>query len=890
MTAVVAVTMAVIRALVRLYPGRFRSRFQAEVLDSIRADIREASQRGAVATTAACARAFAETAGGLVAEHRGRLRLPRLALNDDLRDGWRSLRQSPTFTAVALVVLALGIGAGTAIFSIVDAVVLRGLPFDQHDRIVAVLEHNAKRGDGPTSTMPQIFLDWRDRQQSFAQLAATNRQVMRARNLTGELENARVLRVSREFFPLLRVHPALGRLLTAEDEVRGQHRVAILSHDYWLRHFGGAPDAIGRRLQLDDEAWEVVGVMPPGFSFPVGSPQATEIFTPLPFTAADRVRQGGRSYQYFVLGRLKDGVSLAQASDDMDRVATAVDADYPGWNTLNPGGHVRLVTLHEFMVGGVRRWMLLLLGAVALLLVIACANVANLMLARATVRGREMGLRAALGASGWRLTRALIVEGILLSLAASAIGVVIAYGAVGVLKAWMPAGIPRVAAIAIDLRVLGATMAAAIFTGAVFGAVPAIHAARPDLTGMLRAGSRTATAGRGARRVRSLLVVVEVALAVVLVVGAGLFTASFVKVLRVDPGFDYHGVLALNVGVRIDPRHFQDAVERGRPYVERMLEAVRAVPGVRSLGAVSGGLPLSGGRVTMDVALPGRPPLTGDAAEMDSRVVTADYLQILRIPLLKGRYFTRDDRDGAPPIIIVNEAAAQTYWPGQEPLGQQVIFEGKTRTVVGVVGNIRHGGPEKAPWHEAYVPFAQEKVVQATLVMRTDGDPAALLPAVKAAIWSVNKDQIINTDRTTLDAYMDGLIAQRRFNMALLASFGALGLVICAAGIYGVMAYIVSQRTREIGVRIALGASRAAVIRMVLANAGTLVAAGLAIGGVAAWYLSAAAKSFLFQLDARDPRAFAGAMLCLTLSALVATALPARRAATVDPNTALRAE
>jgi len=890
MTAIITVAMAIIRGVIRLYPARFRARFESELIESVRADLAEASRAGLMALLAGAAHAIGEAASGLVAEHRGRFHAPRFALGDDIRDGWRSLRQSPTFTAVALIVLALGIGAGTAIFSIVDAVVLRGLPFDQHDRIVAVVENNAQRPGAPTMTMPQIFLDWRDHQQSFAFLAATNRQIMRARNVTGELENTRVLRVTRDFFPLLRVHPALGRLLTADDEVRGQHRVAVLSHDYWLRHFGGAPDAVGRRIELDEEPWEVVGVMPPGFSFPVGSQQATEIFAPLPFTAADRVRRGGRSYQYFAIGRLKDGVSLAQARDDMDRVAAAVDTQYPGWNTLNPGGHVRVLTLHEFMVGGVRSWMLLLLGSVALLLIIACANVANLMLARATVRGREMGLRAALGASGWRITRALIIEGILLSLAATAVGIAIAFGAVTMLKAWMPAGIPRVASIAIDLRVLAATVAAAVLTGALFGAVPAIHAARPDLTGMLRAGGRTATAGRGARRLRGLLVVLEVALAVVLVVAAGLFTASFVKVLRVDPGFDYHGVLAINVGPRIDPRRFQDAVERGRPYVERMVEAVRGVPGVQSLGAVSGGLPLSGGRVTMNVALPGRPPLTGNAAEMDSRVVTADYLQILHIPLVKGRYFSADDREGAPPAVIVNETAARMYWPGMDPLGQQITFEGKTRTVVGVVGNIRHAGPEVTPWQEAYIPMAQEQIVQATLVMRTAGDPALLLPAVKAAIWSVNKDQILNTDRTTLDAYMDGLIAQRRFNMALLASFGVLGLVICAAGIYGVMAYIVSQRTREIGVRIALGATRGAVIRMVLANAGALVVAGLAIGGVAAWFLSAAAKTFLFQLDARDPRAFAGAMVCLALSALVATALPARRAATVDPNTALRAD
>jgi putative ABC transport system permease protein len=623
----------------------------------------------------------------------------------------------------------------------------------------------------------------------------------------------------------------------------------------------------------------------------VGSAQAVELFAPVAFGRVDRVRgAGGRNYQFAVIGRLKDGVSIDQASDDMNRVASAVDALDPKWNTLNPGGHVRLVTLHEQMVGRVRSWMLMLLGSVTLLLLIACANVANLMLARATVRGREMGLRAALGASRWRLTRGLLVEGIVLSVAAAAIGVALAYGGVDVLKAWMPDGIPRVADIAIDRRVLAATIAAAVLTGAIFGAVPAIQGASPDLTAMLRAGGRSATAGAGARRVRNALVVVEVALAVILVVGAGLFSASFVKLLRVDPGFDYHGVLALGVGVRIENGKFEEAAARGRPYAERMMEAVRAVPGVQTVGAVAGGLPLSGGRVSLDVKLPGRPPLTGDDAEMDTRTVTPNYLEILRIPLLRGRLLTADDREGAPQVVVVNETAARKYWPGADALGQVVRLDDKERTVVGIVGDIRHQGPEVPASQEAYVPMAQEKIISATLVMRTAGDPGSYLPAVKAAIWSVNRNQILYTDRTTLDAYMDGLIAQRRFNMALLTLFGVLGLVISAVGIYGVMAYIVSQRTREIGVRMALGATRKRVVVMVLGNAGVLVAAGLAIGGIAAWYLSAAARTFLFQLDAQDPRAFAAAVVCLTAAALVATALPARRAAGVDPMVALRTE
>ena len=561
-----------------------------------------------------------------------------------------------------------------------------------------------------------------------------------------------------------------------------------------------------------------------------------------------------------------------------------------GWNTLNPGGEVRVVTLHELMVGRVRNWMLMLLGSVTLLLAIACANVANLMLARATVRGREMGLRAALGATRWRLTRALLVEGILLSLAAAALGVLLSVWGVRVIRAWMPDGIPRVADIAVDLRVLAAAIVASVLTGVVFGLVPALQGARPDLAKALQSGSRSATSSAGARRLRGALVVIEVALAVVLVVGAGLFTASFVKVTRIDPGFDYRGIFALGVGVRVDQARFQDAVRRGRPYAHRMIEAVRAVPGVGQVEAVSGGLPLSGGRVSLSVSVPGRAPLERHDAEIDTRVVTPGYLQMLGIPLVRGRYLSAEDRDGAPSVVIVNETAARKYWPGADALGQRIRIEKTERTVVGIAGDIRHGGPEAPPLQEAYVPLAQEEIIQATLVMRPRGDPAALLPAVKAAIWSVNPDQTLYTDRVTLDAYMDSLIAQRRFNMALLALFGVLGLVISAVGIYGVMAYIVSQRTREIGVRMALGASRRAVVRMVLVNSGLLVAGGLVLGSVGAWYLSTVARSFLFELDARDPRAFIAAIACLTVAAFIATVVPARRAARVDPMIALRAD
>ena len=886
-------TVTAVRLILRLYPPRFRARFAADVIASVRGDLERASGDGFAAVAIASAAAVFDAVRGILPEHRAQ-RAPghlRNGLLDDVRYAFRSLRQAPTFTVVALAVLALGIGSATAIFSVVDAVVLRGLPFDEHDRIVAVLEHNLRRPQNSGSTLPQNYLDWRARQRSFAHLAALNRITFHVRNERGGVDTVRGLRVTPEFFPVLRVEPAIGRAFAAADEP-GAHRRLILSYGFWLRRFGGA-DVIGRTIEVNREPWEIAGVMPRGFSYPVGSQQPTDLFAPLLFSAAERTRGGARSYQYTVIGRLQDGVSQAQADDDMRRVAAAVDAANPGFNSLNPGGNVRLLTLHEMMVGRVRVWMLMLLGSVALLLLIACANVANLMLARATVRGREMGVRAALGASRWRLTRGLLVEGILLSLAAAAIGVVLSLWGVRALKEWMPDGIPRIADIAVDLRVLAATIAAAVLTGIAFGIVPALQGAKPNLAAALHAGGRSATASPGARRLRGALVVIEVALAVVLVVGASLFTASFVKVARIDPGFDYQGILALNVGVPFAPGRFREAIQKGRPYAERMMEAVRGVPGVGAVEAVSGGLPLSGGRVTMQIALPGRPALTGDDGEMDVRVVTPGYLRLLGIPLLRGRHLADSDRAGGPQVVVVNETAARKYWPGQDAIGQRIHVEsgfGKIdRTVVGVVGDIRHNGPEIPPQQEGYVPMAQEPIVQATLVMRPSS-PLQVLPAVKAAIWSVNSEQVLNTDRVTLDAYMDGLIAQRRFNMALLALFGVLGLVMSAVGIYGVMAYIVSQRTREIGVRMALGASRATVVRMVLRNSGLLVASGLALGSAGAWYTSGVARAFLFELDARDPRAFAAAIVCLTVAAFVATAVPARRAAGVDPMVALRAE
>jgi putative ABC transport system permease protein len=810
----------------------------------------------------------------------------------DIRNAFRSLAQSRTFTVVALTVLALAIGSATAIFSVVDAVVLRALPFDEHDRLAVVLEQETLKAVtfGSGSTTPQMFLDWRQRQESFEHLAAVAGTSFRLRTETGEPADARAQRVTWEFLPTLRVAPVLGRAFGPDDEVEGRHRVAMISHGFWQRQFGGAADVVGKRIDLNEEPWEIVGVLPREFSYPVASDRPAEVFVPAVFTKEDRTRGGSRSFNWLAIGRLKPGVSLEQAHGQMYRLAEALDLEHPKWG---PGRRVRVVPLRDHLVGTARSWMLLLLGAVGLVLLIACANVANLMLARATVRQREIAIRAALGASRFRLVRGLLVEGLVLALVAAVIGILLAYGGVHVIKAWLPAGLPRVASIGIDLRVLATAIAAAVATGLLFGAAPALQSSRPDLTHALKAGGRSSTTGSTSQRLRAALVVAEVALAVILLVGAGLFTASFAKLMRVDPGFDYRNVLALNVGVRFDfrkPDERKRAQIEGPIYLRRMLDAVSRVPGVVQAATVSGGVPLSGSWSRTGVELPGKPKSEQMEDDIDVRTVSPGYISLLRIPVLRGRELSTDDRSNSQPVIVINEAAARKYWPGEEALGQRIKIGDEERTVVGVVGNIRHLGLELPARQECYIPATQDDQFGATLMMKTAGDPLAVLPAVKAAIWGVNREQRLSDDTVTLEGYMDRLVAQRRFNMALLSLFGLLGLLISAVGIYGVMAYLVAQRTQEIGVRMALGATRAAIVSLVLRRAGSLIILGLVIGTAGAYALSASARTFLFEVEPANAAVFSAAVLVLTLAGLAASVVPARRAASVDPLVALRQE
>jgi putative ABC transport system permease protein len=818
-------------------------------------------------------------------------------MRDDLKAAFRSLKSSKTFTIVALLVLALGIGASTAIFSVVDAVVLRGLPFDEHDRLVAVGERRAPDPNFPpppdrdpqavSSAAPQNYMDWAAQQQVFEAMAAIASGALALREPGTEPEEIRAQRVTAGFFDVLRERPVRGRAFTVENETDGRHRVAVLSDGLWRRRFGADPAIVGRTIPLEGGAFEVIGVMGPEFQYPIGSARPTDLWVPYVVPEDERIRNPRSMSVYLsTIARLRPGVSVEQAQANMDQISAALTQAHPEWNKSTTAG-VR--PLRDHIVGArTKQWMLMLLGAVAIVLLIACANVANLLLARASSREREVGIRAALGAGRWRLIRQLMVESVLLAAAGTLLAVLLAWWGINVLRTSMPEGVPRIAAIALDLRVLLAAAATALVTGLLFGIFPALQLSRPDLTSALKDGARGASTGGARQRMRSALVVIEVALAVILLVGAALFIGSFRSLMKIDPGFDPRNVLTAGLQPRL-----QRVIGPGQtppdfaPQIAEVVDRVRQISGVTHAAAISGGMPLGGSMSISNISVPGRTLAEPDGS-ISIRRVTADYHRALGIPLRAGRYFADTDRRGAADVVIINESAAKKLFPGEDPVGRAVNVSGD-RTIVGVVGDVYQSSLETEPRTEAYVPIGQGRTIFSELVVKTTGDPHAIVPAVKAAVLGVMPDVPLR-NIGTMEELIARRTAQRRLNMLLLGLFGVLGLVISAAGIYGVMAYVVSQRTREIGVRMALGATRGAVVGMVLRSAGVLVAAGLAIGGVGAWFLAETAKSFLFRMDVNDPRAFAAALGALAAAALVASVLPARRAASVDPMVALRAE
>ena len=805
---------------------------------------------------------------------------------NDLRHAFRALRAAPTVTGLALVILALGIGASTAIFSVVDAVVLRTLPFDDPDRLVAVSERQRNTGEPTGSQNAPIFLDWRAGQQVFEGLGAIAGGSGYILRNQGEPKDVRTRRITHDLFPMLRVPPFLGRGFTADNEVDGRHRVALLSYGFWQQQFGGDPGVVGRVLTFDHGPFEVVGVMPPGFTYPLGGAEPSEMWVPYVVPPTERVRGDSRGYYLQLVARLKPGVSILQATAQLNQVTAPIAAQFPDW--FNERG-VAVTPLHESIVGQVRSWMLMLLGAVGFVLLLASVNVANLMLARALGRQRELGVRAALGGSPWRIARGLLVESLLLSVTGAILGLVVAWTGMELLRSALPATVPRVADIQIDLRVLAASIAAGVGTGVLFGLAPALQFSRPNLTAALRDGGRSATTGAIKQRLRGVLLVGEVALAVVLLVGCGLFLSSFARVMSIDLGFDSTRILTLAVPLpnvqslfdRPESEREQFA-DRTRQSLRDVMDRVQALPGVEHAAVFSGAMPLTNSSNTTSLTVsPGR------EVDVEVKRISSDYHATLGIPLVAGRLLTSADRSGSERVLILNDVAARQFFDGKPALGRVVNIYGQPTTVIGVVGAVRQNGPESAPRAEAYVPIWQSTTYVGSLVIRTRGEPATVLPEIRRAVLDVLPNAAFPVTRT-MEEWLTRLVLQRRFNMMLFSLFGLLGLVIAIVGIYGVMAYTVQQRTTEFGVRMALGAPRGRIIAMVLGRAGALMAAGLVLGLGAAFALSRLVAAFLFEVRPGDVVVYATASAVLALTGLIGALLPARRASRVDPMVALR--
>jgi putative ABC transport system permease protein len=800
----------------------------------------------------------------------------------DLRYALRMLVKSPAFSIVAILTLGLAIGANSAIFSVVNAVLLRPLPYPQSEQLVRVFGKQPQLDLAPSS--PANFLEWKEENQVFERIGT---YVGQGFNLLGGDKPERVIgaRVSADLLQLLRVQPALGRLFTSDEDQEGRGQVVILSHDFWRSRFGGDANTVRQTITLNDRPYTVVGVMPAGFAFPS---TRTQVWVPVAFNAAERNTRDTNFID--VIARLKPGVSIEQARANMNAVAQSQAERYPKTNT---GIEVQVVSLQEHAVGDVRPMLVVLLGAVAFVLLIACANVANLLLARAAARQREMAIRGALGASRSRVVRLLLTESVLLAVVGGALGLVLAIWSLDLLVSLKPANLPRLAEIGVNRTVFLFTLTVSVVTGLLFGVAPALQVSKMDLNEGLKEGSRGGSDSPRRHRIRALLVVSEVALSLVLLVGAGLMIRSFSRLLAVDPGFKADHVLTAFVSL---PASKYPRREEQTAFFDRLLERLRNVPSVSAAGLVTD-IPLYGGSSTgFDVE--GRPPAApGQRAMTDYRVINADYFAAMGMKLVKGRAFTRYDTGDAPGVVIINETLAARFFAGEDPIGRRLDLSGEPRDlreIVGVVGDVRNYGVDEEVKPEVYVPFLQSApeylsgVVSAlTIVVRSTIEPAALGAALREQVQALDKAQPVSEIKT-MEWYLAESMAQRRFNMLLLGVFAGLALVLAAVGIYGVIAYTVTQRTHEMGIRIALGAKGGDILRLVFGNAMATTLAGIALGLGAAFALTRLLRSLLYQVSPTDPFVFVAIPLLLLSVAVIATYLPARRAMKVNPITALR--
>ena len=791
----------------------------------------------------------------------------------DLRFGGRLLIKKPAFTAIAVITLALGIGANTAIFSVVNSVLLRPLPYPEPERLVTMRSNQS---------VPDLE-DIRSRSQSFEYFGGA---VMQAQDYAGDGEPLQVQAalINADLFKALGARAAIGRTISDEEDRFGADPVVVLANGFWQRNFGGDANIIGKTIQLSGKTYTVIGVMPADFIMPVETPDVwASVRVVNPIAAQFRGVHFLRTYL-----RLKPGVSVSQALGEMEGIDQWLAQQYP---QDNKGRRTVLLSLHERVVANTRSALLILLGAVGLVLLIACANFANLLLARAAGRRQEIVIRAALGARRGRLIRQMLTESTLLSVLGGAGGLLMAKWGVDLLTALKPANLPRLSSIGIDGWVLLFTLGVSILTGIVFGLVPALSASRLDVNEALKEGGRASTGGIGTHRVRSLLVVFEIALALVLLIGAGLLIKSIWRLRTIDPGFNPENLLTMRIEL---PESRYKEIPKQIQFRERALDAVNAIPGAQA--AMISELPMTE-NLMHNFVIDGRPPLApGEEPELETRTVAGDYFHTMGIPVVQGRDFTAQDRADAPPVGLVNESFVREYFPNDNPIGGRIAWARANprlwMTIIGVVGDVKHYGlnlPELPAFYNTFEQQDQPWKRWTYLAVRADGNTGSLAGQVKNQIWSVDKQIPVTKLRTMTDVMAASLAAQR-FNMTLMGIFAAVALLLAAIGIYGVISYSVTQRTHEIGIRMALGAESGDVLRIVLRQGLQLAGMGVGLGIGAAFALTRVMSSLLFAVSTTDPVIFAGIAIILTGVAVGATFIPARRATKVDPMIALRYE
>jgi len=806
----------------------------------------------------------------------------------DISYGIRSLLKHPGFTAIAVITLALGIGANTAMFSVINAVLLRPLPYRDPARLVTIWEESPERGMYQMPVSLANLRDWVNQSQTFEQISAYTFTNL---NLTGTGEPARLgtVRTSANLFPLVGATPVIGRPFLPEEDKEGANHVVILGHALWQTRFGSDPGIVGKSLTLNNQIYTVVGVMSSKSQFPVGFGYMGKVLNDpidlyVPLAASGRETERG-NYSFFAIGRLKPGATIDQARAEMTTIERRLEQQYPGGNT---GIGISLVPTQEQTVKEIRPALLVLLGAVGFLLLIACANIANLLLARAASRKKEMAIRTALGASRLRVLRLLLTESLLLSLVGGGLGLLLAVWGTDALIALAPDNIPRLNEIGVDARVFAFTLAVSIVTGIVFGLIPGMHAAKPDLNEALKEGSRGSMGSAAGKRTRSVLVAVEVALSLVLLVGAGLMIKSFIRLQQTNLGFNPENVLAVSLTLpqsrypedRQQASFFQDALAR-----------LQSVTGVQSAGATTA-LPLTLSVNGSDFRIEGRPePEAGKEIIINTSSVSPGYFQTLGVSLMKGRDFSDRDNKGAPQAAIINNDLARIYFANEDPIGKRMKFTDTEPwiSIVGVTQDVKQLGQDIGVKPEIYFPYLQVPASSMSVVVRTANEPLSLTGAVKTQIQIIDKDLPID-DAKTMQQLLANSRSGRRFNLILLTGFALVALVLAMVGIYGVMSYTVAQRTHEIGIRVAVGAQSRDVFRMVIGQGMILAMIGVAFGLAGAFALTRLMTSMLFGVEPTDPATFISIAVLLTGVALVACYIPSRRATKVDPLVALRYE